>query len=364
MNIKRAKEEIEHTVKAYLAKDALGEYAIPAIRQRPILLMGPPGIGKTQVMEQVARECGVALVAYTITHHTRQSAVGLPFIRQRNYGGKDVSVTEYTMSEIIASIYAKIEATGLSEGILFIDEINCVSVSYMTFIWEQLADRFGDYDEHVIFESINEPRLVETDHEWWLDMNAAECVEAVECINEWNQNFVDVVRKTGGNNATRYLMVPGYDASADGVLNDKFVLPTDTAENEGKILVSVHAYIPYHFALQAATENESIDQFNASEKTSTNDIDQMMEKLYAKYISNEIPVVIGEFGARDKNGNLQSRVDYAAYYIAAARAYGMSCNWWDNNAFTGDGELFGLLDRKTVTWRYPKIVDALMKYAE
>ena len=66
MNIKRAKEEIEHTVKAYLAKDALGEYAIPAIRQRPILLMGPPGIGKTQVMEQVARECGVALVAYTI----------------------------------------------------------------------------------------------------------------------------------------------------------------------------------------------------------------------------------------------------------------------------------------------------------
>ena len=67
MNIKRAKEEIEHTVKAYLAKDALGEYAIPAIRQRPILLMGPPGIGKTQVMEQAARECGVALGAYTIT---------------------------------------------------------------------------------------------------------------------------------------------------------------------------------------------------------------------------------------------------------------------------------------------------------
>ena len=129
MNIKRAKEEIEHTVKAYLAKDALGEYAIPAIRQRPILLMGPPGIGKTQVMEQAARECGVALVAYTITHHTRQSAVGLPFIRQRNYGGRDVSVTEYTMSEIIASVYAKMEATGLKEGILFIDEIHRFSKS-------------------------------------------------------------------------------------------------------------------------------------------------------------------------------------------------------------------------------------------
>ena len=127
MNIKRAKEEIEHTVKAYLAKDALGEYAIPAIRQRPILLMGPPGIGTTQGMEQVARECGVALVAYTLTHHTRQSAVGLPFIRQRNYGGKDVSVTEYTMSEIIASLDPKKAATGLAAVILYIDEINCGS---------------------------------------------------------------------------------------------------------------------------------------------------------------------------------------------------------------------------------------------
>ena len=127
MNIKRAKEEIEHTVKAYLAKDALGEYAIPAIRQRPILLMGPPGIGKTQVMEQVARECGVALVAYTITHHTRQSAIGLPFIEKRTYGGETYSVTEYTMSEILGSVYELMERTGLKEGILCIDEINCVS---------------------------------------------------------------------------------------------------------------------------------------------------------------------------------------------------------------------------------------------
>ena len=127
MDIKRAKQEIENAVRAYLQTDEDGQYLIPAIRQRPLLLMGPPGIGKTQIMEQAARECGVGLVAYTITHHTRQSAVGLPFIRQRNYGGKDVSVTEYTMSEIIASVYQNMQDTGLSEGILFIDEINCVS---------------------------------------------------------------------------------------------------------------------------------------------------------------------------------------------------------------------------------------------
>lgn len=127
MNIKRAKEEIKNTIEAYLLRDAHGEYEIPAMRQRPVLLMGPPGIGKTQIMEQVARECQVGLVAYTITHHTRQSAIGLPFIQKRTYGGREREVTEYTMSEIVASVYDKIEETGLTEGILFIDEINCVS---------------------------------------------------------------------------------------------------------------------------------------------------------------------------------------------------------------------------------------------
>ena len=127
MDIKRAKQEIKDSIEAYLAKDEFGEYRIPAIRQRPILLMGPPGIGKTQIMEQIAKECRIGLVAYTITHHTRQSAVGLPFIKEKVYGGKEFSVTEYTMSEIIASVYEKIEQTKIEEGILFIDEINCVS---------------------------------------------------------------------------------------------------------------------------------------------------------------------------------------------------------------------------------------------
>lgn len=127
MNIKQAKEEIKHTVRAYLAKDETGRYRIPAVRQRPILLIGPPGIGKTQIMEQIARECRIGLVAYTITHHTRQSAVGLPYIKEETYQNTTYSITEYTMSEIIASIYQKMRDSKLSEGILFIDEINCVS---------------------------------------------------------------------------------------------------------------------------------------------------------------------------------------------------------------------------------------------
>ena len=127
MNIKRAKQEIKHTIAAYLERDEEGNFRIPSIRQRPVLLMGPPGIGKTQIMEQIAAECGLPLVAYTITHHTRQSAIGLPFIQEKIYDGRSYTVTEYTMSEIIASMYERMEETGKREGLLFIDEINCVS---------------------------------------------------------------------------------------------------------------------------------------------------------------------------------------------------------------------------------------------
>ena len=127
MNIKQAKEQIRNTLRAYLTRDELGNYRIPAVRQRPVLLMGPPGIGKTQIMEQIAAEENVGLVSYTITHHTRQSAIGLPFIEKRVYGGVERTVTEYTMSEILGAVYALMEDTGIREGILFLDEINCVS---------------------------------------------------------------------------------------------------------------------------------------------------------------------------------------------------------------------------------------------
>ncbi len=127
MNIKQAKEYIEDSVKIYLKKDEFGDYMVPVVRQRPIFLLGAPGIGKTAIMEQIAQELGIALVSYSMTHHTRQSALGLPFIRHKVYGGKEMDISEYTMSEIIASVYDVIEESGMKEGILFLDEINCVS---------------------------------------------------------------------------------------------------------------------------------------------------------------------------------------------------------------------------------------------
>lgn len=127
MNIKEAKEQIQIAMKGYFKKDSFGNYRIPIEKQRPIFLIGPPGIGKTAIMEQIAQELGVGLVSYSMTHHTRQSALGLPFIEHKLYDGKEYAVSEYTMSEIIASVYEMMETTGLKEGILFLDEVNCVS---------------------------------------------------------------------------------------------------------------------------------------------------------------------------------------------------------------------------------------------
>ncbi|MBO5495793.1 MAG: AAA family ATPase, partial [Oscillospiraceae bacterium] len=145
MNIKQAKTQIRNTLRAYLARDEYGAYRIPPMRQRPVLLMGPPGIGKTQIMEQIASEEQVGLVSYTITHHTRQSAMGLPFIEKRVYGGETYTVTEYTMSEIIGAVHALMENTGIREGILFLDEINCVSETLAPMMLQFLQNKtFGN----------------------------------------------------------------------------------------------------------------------------------------------------------------------------------------------------------------------------
>ncbi|MBR0283510.1 MAG: AAA family ATPase, partial [Oscillibacter sp.] len=180
MNIKQAKEEIANALRAYLARDEFGNYLIPSIRQRPILLIGPPGIGKTQIMAQIAAESGVGLVSYTITHHTRQSAMGLPFIEKRVYDGAEVSVTEYTMSEILASVHELMKRTGIREGILFLDEINCVS--------ETLAPMMLQFLQCKTFGNQRLP-------EGWLIVAAGNPPEYNRSVREFDVVTLDRVRK-------------------------------------------------------------------------------------------------------------------------------------------------------------------------
>lgn len=171
MNIKQAKEQIQSAMRAYFTKDEFGGYVIPVEKQRPIFLMGPPGIGKTAIMEQIAQELGVGLVSYSMTHHTRQSALGLPFIERKTYGGREYAVSEYTMSEIIASVYDTMEATGLKEGILFLDEINCVS--------ETLAPAMLQFLQYKIFGRHRVP-------EGWIVVTAGNPPEYNNSVREFD----------------------------------------------------------------------------------------------------------------------------------------------------------------------------------
>lgn len=180
MNIQQAKQEIKHTLKAYLAKDEQGNYLLSPTQQRPLLLMGAPGIGKTQIMRQIAQECEIGLVSYTITHHTRQSAVGLPMICQKEYNGHSFTVTEYTMSEIIASVYEIMEQTGLQEGILFIDEINCVS--------ETLAPTMLQFLQNKTFGNQSVPQ-------GWVIVAAGNPPEYNKSVREFDVVTLDRLRK-------------------------------------------------------------------------------------------------------------------------------------------------------------------------
>lgn len=146
MIIKDVKRQIKNTVQIYLKKNEYGEYKVPIIHQRPIFLIGPPGIGKTAIMEQIAQEMGIAIVSYSMTHHTRQSALGLPILEKKMYGEKEYTVCEYSMSEIIGSLYDTMEASGTKEGILFLDEINCISETLTPSMLQFLQyKKFGKY---------------------------------------------------------------------------------------------------------------------------------------------------------------------------------------------------------------------------
>lgn len=176
MNISEAKKYIKDSVKIYLKKDEEGAYRIPVVRQRPIFLLGAPGIGKTAIMEQIAQELGIALVSYSMTHHTRQSALGLPFIVHREYAGQAFDVSEYTMSEIIASVYDVMEKSGIREGILFLDEINCVS--------ETLAPSMLQFLQYKIFGRHQVP-------EGWIIVTAGNPPEYNKSVREFDVVTLD-----------------------------------------------------------------------------------------------------------------------------------------------------------------------------
>ncbi|MCH5192806.1 MAG: glycoside hydrolase family 5 protein [Oscillospiraceae bacterium] len=213
-------------------------------------------------------------------------------------------------------------------------------------LWTQIGNRFENYGERLIFEGLNEPRKRDTKFEW----NGGD-KEGHEVVNQYNAAFVETVRSLGGNNPKRHLMIPTYAASTvDSAIKD-LAIP----EGDDKIIVSIHAYTPYGFAL---SDSMTDNKFTPDEGNSK-DITYLMSSLKTNFIDKGIPVIIGEFGARSKLNN-EARAVWAEYYIKKATEIGIPCLWWDNGAFTGNGENFGIIDRRVYVWKTPEIVEGLM----
>ena len=237
------------------------------------------------------------------------------------------------------------------------------SEAYFKSIWSQIAKEFKDYDYHLVFETMNEPRLVGHSEEWWFPRNnpSNDIKEAVACINDYNQVALDAIRATGGNNATRCVMVPGYDASIEGCMTDTFKMPTDSASN--RLILSVHAYIPYYFALASDTY---VTKFDDNLKY---DINNFFNDLNSKFLTKNVPVVVGETSATNRN-NTAERVKWADYYWGTASKYSnVAMVLWDNNIYQNnsagsDGECHMYIDRNSLQWKDPEIISAIMKHVD
>lgn len=210
-------------------------------------------------------------------------------------------------------------------------------------LWSQIATFFADYDEHLIFECLNETRKIGTPVEWDGGDEEGRMV-----IREYMKTFVETIRGLGGNSAMRHLMVSGYaTASAYDSLKDVYV-----PENDDKIIATVHAYTPYEFALKIGGRAE----WNHD----TEDIDELMRNVDDLFISKGTPVIIGEFGAMSRD-NEAERVEWITYYVNAAKKIGAPCVWWDNNLFYGDGELLGMMNREDLSFPFPKLYEAYIQ---
>jgi len=227
---------------------------------------------------------------------------------------------------------------------------NVAAVRILTALWHQVASHFAGYSEKLIFENMNEPRLFGTGHEW-----TGGTPEARSVINGWNFVFVNVVRATGYNNETRFLLIPTHAASADAApIEDMW-----TPRNDNRVMVSVHSYTPYDLVLNTRSSRNTFDPNNPAD---TRDIDALFERLDRRFISRGIPVVMGETGMLNKDENTADRAAWADYYTSVAAELGIPCLWWDNGIrATTTNEAFGLMHRQIPEWHYPEIVEAFVK---
>lgn len=253
------------------------------------------------------------------------------------------------------AVYNPTESIKPGEGYYPLSKDKKVSLEFLNAIWLQIAQTFKDYDEHLIFETLNEPRIrsnknneAPCGHEWSFTESCKVCLDVQSCINEFNSEIVKTIRSTGSNNAKRLIGIPGPSCSPDSVLVKGFTIPDD--EN---IAVAVHMYTPYNFAMN----KNGAKTFSNSDK---NELSSMFNKLSDKFVQNNIPVYIGEMGAVNKN-NLEEREKWFSYYVSEAKKNQIPAILWDNNGWdSSDGnyeEKFGYYNRQSQTWYFPSLIE-------
>lgn len=245
------------------------------------------------------------------------------------------------------------------------------SIRYVTEIWTQVAEYFKDYDQRLIFETLNEPRLIGDKNEWWFwpvdNPNQNNVAEAIGVINAMNQAALDAIRNNGSDaNKDRMVLMPGYDASPDGAVTNKFVLPTDQTPN--RIGIEVHAYRPTELCLTG-------DRLYFEEKDK-DEIRNVLSPLYDRYIKQQIPVVIDETSISDKGQGDETRLKWFEAFYSIAKGFEMPCVLWDNGTTWAtyqqglkegwadpytNGECHGFMNRHTGNWNQPQMVAKIME---
>ena len=240
------------------------------------------------------------------------------------------------------------------------NEINLVeSQRFLYNVWGQIATAFNNgYDEHLIFETMNEPRPAGTPCEWWFNGDTR-CIEAAQCLNILNQTALDAIRSTGGNNAKRFVMCPALQASENAASAYAFKMPQDI--EQGRLILSIHAYTPYSFAMESPGARSFTDDHKS-------ELNTMFSKLKKKFIDNGYPVVIGEYGATNKD-NLAERIAWFDYYVSTAHSLGIPCILWDNgvwqvrqdkNGNPDYNEGYGYYNRTEQKWYFPEILKTIV----
>lgn len=220
-------------------------------------------------------------------------------------------------------------------------------------MWKQIAERFKEYGDHLLFEGLNEPRIIGGENEW-----GGGTEDGRKALDVLNQAFVDTVRATGGNNETRALLIPSFAAAVTDTALQDMKIPDDP-----NIIISLHAYTPYDF-----TYSDGKDIFSYDDSVGSS-IDWVFGLIDKYFTSKDIPVIITEYGSVNKiesfavvpNPRYAENVKWVTRYLERAKESGIPCVWWDNGTHFGSGELFGIFNREELSWYTPDLIEAIMQ---